>query len=118
MVFLVNESGSIFDQISFTACGALVAAHLRTFLKECGSFAHTIFPGKHDHLRTQFSQVNVTFAHIRFSQVTGMFALARLHRQTKPLFPVKVAETPCRMIHISDTQTGIVMFITETNLKF
>ena len=23
-----------------------MAAHLRTFLKECGSFAHTIFPGK------------------------------------------------------------------------
>ena len=36
-----------------------------TFLKECGSFAHTIFPGKRIHLRTQFSQVNVTFAHIR-----------------------------------------------------
>ena len=41
-----------------------VAAHLRTFLKECGSFAHTIFPGKSFHLRTQFPQVNVTFAHI------------------------------------------------------
>ena len=47
----------------------LVAAHLCTFLKECGSFAHTIFPGKRFHLRTQFPQVNVTFAHIRFSQV-------------------------------------------------
>ena len=44
-----------------------VAAHLRTFFKECGSFARTLFPGKRIHLRTQFSQVNVTFAHIRFS---------------------------------------------------
>ena len=49
-----------------------VAAHLRTFLKECGSFAHTIFPGKRIHLRTKFPQVNVTFAQIRFSQVNGM----------------------------------------------
>ena len=40
------------------ATNARVAAHLRTFLKECGSFAHKIFPGKHIHLRTQFSQVN------------------------------------------------------------
>ena len=37
-----------------------VAAHLRTFSKECGSFAHTIFPGKRIHLRAKFSQVNVT----------------------------------------------------------
>ena len=93
-----------------------MAAHLRTFLKECGSFAHTIFPGKHYHLRTLFSQVNVTFAHIRFSQVTGMFALARLHRQANPSFPVKAADTSCLMVqYISDTQTGIVMFRTETN---
>ena len=35
--------------------------------KECGSFAQIIFPGKRTHLRTQFPQVNVTFAHIRFS---------------------------------------------------
>ena len=55
-----------------------VAAHLRTFWEECGLFAHTIFPGKHIHLRTQFPQVNVTFSHIRFSQVNCMFALARL----------------------------------------
>ena len=55
-----------------------MAAHLRTFLKECGSFAHTIFPGKRFHLRTQFPQVNVTFAHIKFSPVNGMFALAGL----------------------------------------
>ena len=48
----------------------MVAAHLRTFLKECGSFAHTIFLGKRIHLCTQFPQVNVTFAHIRFSQVS------------------------------------------------
>ena len=54
----------------------MVAAHLRTFSKECGSFAHTIFPGKRIHLRTQFSQVNATFAHIRFSHVNVMFALA------------------------------------------
>ena len=86
---------------------AMVAAHLRTFLKECGSFVHTIFPGKHYHLRTQFSQVNVTFAHIRFSQVTGMFALARLHRQAKPSFPAKAQDTSCLMVHIFDTQTGI-----------
>ena len=46
-----------------------VAAHLRTFLRECGSFARTIFPGKHIHLRKQFSQVKVTFMHIRFFQV-------------------------------------------------
>ena len=59
----------------------VVAAHLHTFSKECGSFAHTIFPGKGIHLRAQFSQVNVTFAHIRFSQVNGMFALARLYSQ-------------------------------------
>ena len=65
-----------------------VAAHLRTFLKECGSFAHTMFPGKRIHLRTQFSQVNVTFAHTRFSQVNGMFALTRLYRQAKPSSPV------------------------------
>ena len=76
-----------------------MAAHLRTFSKECGLFAHTIFPGKRIHLRTQFPQVNVTFAHIRFSQVNGMFAhirfsqvngmfaLARLYRQAMPLFP-------------------------------
>ena len=56
----------------------MVAAHLRTFLKECGSFAHKIFPGKGFHLRTQFPQVNVTFAHIKFSSVNGMFALAGL----------------------------------------
>ena len=67
----------------------MVAAHLRTFSKECGSFAHSIFPGKRIHLRTQFSHVNVTFAHIRFSQVSGMFALARLYRQAKPSFPVQ-----------------------------
>ena len=60
-----------------------VAAHLRTFLKECGSFAHTIFPGKRFHLRTQFPQVNVTFAHIKFSSVNGLFALAGLYRQAK-----------------------------------
>ena len=53
-------------------CIDMVAAHLRTFLKECGSFAHTFFPGKRFHLRTQFPQVNVTFVHIRFSQVNGM----------------------------------------------
>ena len=47
-----------------------VAAHLRTFLEECGSFAHTVFPGKRIHLCTQFPKVNVTFAHIRFSQIT------------------------------------------------
>ena len=29
-----------------------VAAHLRTFSKECGSFVHTIFPGERIHLRT------------------------------------------------------------------
>ena len=83
-----------------------------------GSFAHTIFPGKHYHLLTQFSQVNVTFAHVRFSQINGMIALARLHSQAKPSFPVKAADTSCLMIHISDTPTGIVMFRTETNLKF
>ena len=60
----------------------LVAPHLRTFLKECGSFVHTIFPGKRFHLRTQFFQVNFTFAHIRFSQVNGIFA--------SPLFQSKV----------------------------
>ena len=57
-----------------------VAAHLRTFLKECGSFAHTIFPGKRFHLRTQFPQVNVTFAHIKFSH---RLQLAVLYRQAK-----------------------------------
>ena len=62
---------------------AWVAAHLRTFLKECGSFAHTISPGKRFHLRTQFPQVNVTFAHIKFSPVNGMFALVGLYRQAK-----------------------------------
>ena len=82
-----------------------MAAHLRTVLKECGSFAHTIFPGKH-HLRTQFSQVNVTFAHIRFSQVTGMFALTRLHRQANSSFPVKAEDTSCLRVHISDTYTN------------
>ena len=60
-----------------------MAAHLRTFLKECGSSAHTIFPGKRFHLRTQFPQVNVTFAHIKFSPVNGLFALAGLYRQAK-----------------------------------
>ena len=64
-----------------------VAAHLRTFSKECGSFAQNIFPGKRIHLRTQFSQVNDTFAHIGF--VNGMFALAKLYRQAKPSFPVQ-----------------------------
>ena len=62
---------------------AVVAAHLRTFLKECGSFAHTIFPGKRFHLRTQFHQVNVTFAHIKCSPVNGMFALAGRYSQAK-----------------------------------
>ena len=100
-----------------------MAAHLFTFLKECGSFAHTIFPGKRNHLRTQFSQVNVTFAHIRFSQENGMFALARLHGQGKPPFPAQAiylilaisspSDTFCLMIHISDihisdTETGNV----------
>ena len=61
----------------------MVAAHLRTFLKECGSFAHTIFPGKRFHLRTQFPKENVTFAHIKFSPVNGMFALAGLYSQAK-----------------------------------
>ena len=60
-----------------------MAAHLRAFLKECGSFAHIIFPGKRFHLRTQFSQVNVTFVHINFSPVNGMFALAGLYRRSK-----------------------------------
>ena len=60
-----------------------MAAHLRTFLKECGSFAHTIFPGKRFHLRTQCPRVNVTFAHIKFSTVHGMFALAGMYRQAK-----------------------------------
>ena len=46
--------------------------------KECGSFALTIVPGKRIYLRTQLSQVNVTFVHIKFSQENGMFALARL----------------------------------------
>ena len=71
----------------------MVAAHLRTFLKECGSFAHTIFPGKHIHLRTHFFQVNVTFAHIRISQVSGMFAFARLYRQAKGLYEKGVRQT-------------------------
>ena len=60
-----------------------MAAHLRTFLKECGSFAHTIFPGKRFHLRTKFHQVNVTFAHIKCSPVNGMFALVGLYSQAK-----------------------------------
>ena len=60
-----------------------MAAHLRTFLKECGSFAHTSIPGKRFHLRTQFPQVNVTFAHIKFSQVNGMPVLAGLYRGAK-----------------------------------
>ena len=51
----------------------MVAAHLRTFWKECDSFAHTFSPGKRFHLRTQFPQVNVTFAHIRFSHENGMY---------------------------------------------
>ena len=46
-----------------------------------------------------------------------MFALARLHRQANPSFLVKAADTSCLMVHI-DTQTGIVMFRNETNLKF
>ena len=57
-----------------------MAAHLRTFLKECDSFAHTIFPGKRFHLRTQFPQVNVTFAHIKFSH---RLQLAGLYRKAK-----------------------------------
>ena len=73
----------------FWAQGTWVAAHLRTFFKECGSFVHTIFPGKCIHLRTQFPQVNVTFAHIRFSKVNGMFAFGRLYRQAKPSFQVQ-----------------------------
>ena len=32
----------------------LVAAHLRKFLKECDSYACTIFQGKRLYLRTQF----------------------------------------------------------------
>ena len=60
-----------------------MAAHLRTFLKECGSIAHTIFSGKCFHLRTPFPQVNVTFAHINFSQVNGMFVLVGVYRQAK-----------------------------------
>ena len=70
-----------------------VAAHLRTFLKECGSFAHTIFPGKRIHLRTKFLQVNVTFGHIRISQVSGMFAFARLYRQAKGIYEKGVRQT-------------------------
>ena len=54
-----------------------------TFLKECGSFAHTNFPGKRFYLRTQFPKENVTFAHIKFSPVNGMFALAGLYSQAK-----------------------------------
>ena len=60
-----------------------VAAHLRTFLKKCSSFAHSIFPGKRFHLCTQFPQLNVIFAHIKFSQVNGIVALAGLYRQAK-----------------------------------
>ena len=32
------------------------------------------------HLRTRFPQVNVTFAHTRFSQVNGMFAQGLCHK--------------------------------------
>ena len=65
--FLCNFGGSTF-------------AHI---FERIGSFAHTISPGKRFHLRTQFYQVNVTFAHIKFSPVNGMFALAGLYRQAK-----------------------------------
>ena len=56
------------------------AAHLRTFLKECGSYARTIYLGKGIHLRIKFIQEHVTFAHARLSQANGtcMFALVRL----------------------------------------
>ena len=47
------------------------------------SFAHIIIPGKRFHLRTQFPQVNVTFAHIKFSQVNGMPVVAGLYRRAK-----------------------------------
>ena len=40
--------------LNYTLLRITVAAHLRTFSKECGSFAHTFFPGKRFHLRTQF----------------------------------------------------------------
>ena len=63
---LIIALGSV-DNTFITIPHNPVAAHLCTFLKECGSFAHTIFPGKRIHLRTQFPQVNVTFAHTRFS---------------------------------------------------
>ena len=69
-----------------------MAAHLRTFFKECGSFAHTIIPGKRIHLRTQFLQVNVTFAHIIFSLINGMFTLTRvyMYRQANPVSKSKL----------------------------
>ena len=72
-------------------CLVMLAAHLRTYLKECGSFARKLFQGKRIHLRTQFALVNVTFAFIRFSQVhvNSMFTLARLFRQVKSSFPVQ-----------------------------
>ena len=62
----LNHKRTICPLVHFLNAFA-VAAHLRTFLKECGSIARTIFPGKRIHLRTQFPQVNVTFAHTRFS---------------------------------------------------
>ena len=55
---------------SFTNLGS---STFGTVLKERGSFARTMFLGKRIHLRTPFSQVNDTFALIRFSQVNGMF---------------------------------------------
>ena len=48
---------------SVTCAIELVTAHLRNFLKECDSYACTIFQGKRLYLRTQFPYVNVTFAH-------------------------------------------------------
>ena len=35
------------DMLKINVGLSAVAAHLRTILKERGSFAHTIFPGKH-----------------------------------------------------------------------
>ena len=82
-VIMKKTSTFCFKKTPTIQTDPMVAAHLRTFLKACGSFAHTIFPGKRFHLRTLFHQVNVTFAHIKFSPVNGMFVLAGLYRQAK-----------------------------------
>ena len=54
----------------FTKLGSITFG---TLLKERGSFVRTILSGKRIYLHTQLSQVNNTFALIRFSQVNGLF---------------------------------------------